>query len=182
LWETNFVPDLTTFELVTWNARGAGSSNICFVLADGTMHAHVSEIPARRYKKGHRHVDGFHIFAVTGSGYSLLWYEGDQDFHRLPWRHGIMYAPPLAMYHQHFNTSPSAARYLAIGLGSRRYPFTNEHRRDIEMGTDTSAKKGGIQIEYEDQDPRIHKLWLKELTEAGLASDMGDMIDESLYV
>ena len=42
------------------------------MLADGTMHAHSSEIPTGRYKKAHRHAAGTHVHAVDGTGYSLL--------------------------------------------------------------------------------------------------------------
>ena len=36
----------------------------------------------------------------------------------------------------------------------------------------TSIKKGGDQIEYEDQDPRIHPLWLAEMAKNGLEPKM----------
>jgi hypothetical protein len=55
LWETNFVNDLAAFKLYEMNARGKGSLNISFILADGTMHAHSSQIPRGGYKKAHRH-------------------------------------------------------------------------------------------------------------------------------
>src|SRR5439155_875532 len=76
IWETNFVPDLRTLELKRWEERGGGSSNIVFALADGTMHAHISEIPVGTYKKAHRHGADFHVFTVSGHGYSLYWHEG----------------------------------------------------------------------------------------------------------
>ena len=77
MWETNFIPDLRQFELVKWEKRGAGGSNMMFVLADGTMHAHSSEMPVGTYKKAHRHGADFHVSCITGTGYSLLWYEDD---------------------------------------------------------------------------------------------------------
>jgi mannose-6-phosphate isomerase-like protein (cupin superfamily) len=174
-WETNFVPDLGTFELREWKARGAGGSNIMFVLADGTMHAHISEMPVGTYKKGHRHGADFHIFPVTGEGYSLLWYEDDEDFVRVDWRHGTVYAPPDMMFHQHFNVSPQPARYLAVAFGGLRYPFSEDKRRTF-TGMDVSVKDGGRQIEYEDQDPRIHHVYVEELRRRGLEPRMDEVL------
>jgi uncharacterized RmlC-like cupin family protein len=171
MWETNFVPDLSSFELRRWEARGAGGSNMMFVLADGTMHAHISEMPVGTYKKGHRHGADFHVYAVTGQGYSLLWYEGDEDFHRVDWRHGVVYAPPDMMFHQHFNISPEPARYLAVAFGGLRYPFTEDKRKTF-MGMDVSVRAGGRQIEYEDEDPRIRELYATELAQAGIEMRM----------
>ncbi len=156
LWETNFISDLSDFKLYHWAARGAGGSHVGFALADGTMHAHVSEIPTARYKKGHRHGDGVHIWAVTGTGYSMLWYEGAKDMVEVPWRHGVLYVPELWMFHQHFNTAHQPARYLAISLGSRRYPFTKFKRDGVAGETDLDIKKGGRQVEYTDQHRRVH--------------------------
>ncbi len=179
LWETNFVHDLTSFKLYSLEARGKGSMNVFFVLADGTQHAHMSQIPTGRYKKAHRHAAGTHVHAVDGTGYSLLWYEGDSEFVELPWKHGFMYTPPFWMFHMHFNTGDIPARYLACSLGSARYPFISLRRRSTEGGGSTSVKEGGRQIEYEDQDPRIHRKYLKELAKVGKESEMGDLFDEA---
>ena len=179
VWETNFVHDMTSFKLFDGEMRGKGSKTISFIFADGTLHAHTSEIPTGRYKKAHRHAAGTHVHAIDGSGYSLLWYEGDSEFREIPWRHGIMYTPPFWMFHQHFNTAPSPARYLACAIGSRRYPFISLRKRGTEGGGSTSIQSGGRQVEYEDQDPRIHRRWLQEIAKTGVASNMSDLFDES---
>ena len=75
-----------------------------FVLADGAMHAHMSEMPVGTYKKGHRHGADFHVMCVTGHSYSLLWYDND-EITRVDWSHGTVFAPPDMMFHQHFNAS-----------------------------------------------------------------------------
>ncbi len=119
------------------------------------------------------------MFAVTGEGYSLLWYEGDQDFVPHGWRHGVVYAPPDNMFHQHFNVSPAPARYLAVQMGSTRYPLFRAKVFTYDKGADTDAAEGGNQIDYADQDPRIHAMFLDELARRGIPSGMGKFIAES---
>ena len=181
MWVTNFVPTVSAFELKAWEARGSGSSNMKFILADGTMHAHSSEMPVGTYKKGHRHGADFYVFTVHGTGYSLLWYDNQKEFERIDWKHGVVFVPPDGMFHQHFNTNPTPARYLAIALGSMRYPFVESKRKLFGGGVDTSVEDGGNQIEYTNQDPRIHEIYLKELAKTGVDSRMGKSIDESRY-
>jgi quercetin dioxygenase-like cupin family protein len=175
-WETNFVPDLNTIELPDFSDRGAGGGCLIFLLADSSMHAHVSEMPAGTYKKAHRHLAGYHVMCVGGDGYSLMWYEGDGDFVRIDWKDGVVFPPADHQFHQHFTTSAKPARYLATGFGSLRYPFTLARRQEIlgeKVAFSTSTKEGGDQIEYQDQDPRIHSIWLAELAKHGLTSKMG---------
>jgi hypothetical protein len=137
-------------------------------------------MPVGCYKKGHRHGPGLHIFFIHGSGYTLLWYEGERDFQRVDWRHGMCFAPPDGMFHQHFGSSARPARYMAVGFGSKRYPVVYERRVGSEgRRTDVSIKEGGSQIEYHDQDPRIHPLWLSELRKNGVVSQMGGIFDET---
>lgn len=76
---------------------------------------------------------------------------------------------------------PEPARYLAIGMGSRRYPFSTIRREGAAGKADTDIKKGGRQIEYADQDPRLHQQWLDAIAETGVTSDMGEYIDESQF-
>jgi hypothetical protein len=174
-WETNFVPDMGAIPLTEYSDRGPGSSNIKFVMADGVMYAHMSEIAPATYKKAHRHGSGFHVMTLSGGGYSLLWYEGERDFTRVDWEYGVVFPPIDDQIHQHFVTSREPSRYLATGLGSLRYPYTERHRKfnfpegGKRQQSSRSMKDGGHQIEYEDQDPRIHELWLDEMRKNGVA-------------
>jgi mannose-6-phosphate isomerase-like protein (cupin superfamily) len=170
-WQTNFVSDLRSFKLEAWERRGVGSANIKFVLADGTMHAHMSELAVGTYKKAHRHGPDFHIFPVTGHGYSLLWYEGERDFRRLDWQPGWVYAPTDQIFHQHFNTASYPSRYLAVAFGSIRYPFSSDKKGLFGDGSDQAVSRGGRQIEYEDEDPRIRAIFEAEVGQQGIQVD-----------
>jgi mannose-6-phosphate isomerase-like protein (cupin superfamily) len=176
-WETNFIPDLASIELHAWNERGTGSSNIVFILADGNMHVHCSEIQAGTYKKAHRHGAGRHVFTVTGTGYSLLWFEGETEFTRVDWKPGVVFPPIEGQFHQHFVTSNYPSRYIAAGVSNVRYPLTDSQlssQGDAEGqgALATSVRNGGGQIEYGDQDPRIHALWLEEMKKHGVTPQL----------
>lgn len=173
-WETNFVPDMGAIPLYDLSDRGPGSTNVRFVMADGVLHAHMSEIAPATYKKAHRHTQGIHVMTLSGGGYSLLWNDGDTDFARVDWRYGVVFPPCEMQFHQHFVTSNEPSRYVATGFGSFRYPITERHRLttvgdpDKKPLSSRSLKEGGNQIEYEDQDPRIHALWLEEMRKSGV--------------
>ncbi len=99
-----------------------------------------------------------------------MWTEGEQDFIRVDWYPGMIFAPVDRQFHQHFTTSKTPSRYLAlIGGGNARYPLTQKKRdystaKDGGQGTIAkSTREGGSQVEYEDQDPRIHEIWLEEM-------------------
>jgi len=115
-------------ELKSWGDRGAG----------GTQH----HVRARRrhdarphlgnagghLQEGPRHGPSFHVMCVTGQGYSLLWHEGEQNFRRIDWKHGVVLAPATASSTSNFNTGPQPARYLATAVGGLRYPTTTANR------------------------------------------------------
>ena len=113
--------------------------------------SHISEFPVGTYKKGHRHGPGAHVIILGGVGFSLIWWEG-QERDRVDWKKGSMIIIPAdATFHQHFNTGTEPARYLALQKGNGSHE--EEHRP--------------VQIEYEDEDPEIHKLFEAELAGHG---------------
>ena len=54
-------------------------------------------------------------------------------------------------------------------------------RQIWDVGVDKDVKQGGAQIEYPDQDPRIHGQWLKEIAVNGVTSGMGKFIDRVAF-
>ncbi|MCH7570622.1 MAG: cupin domain-containing protein [Deltaproteobacteria bacterium] len=166
---TNFVPDTHDIQLMDYRERGQ-STNMKFDLAGQTMAAHISEFPVGTYKKAHRHGPGAHVIILGGQGYSLLWPEGQQRT-RVDWKPGCVVVPPTQWFHQHFNSGAKTARYLALRWGSWRYRFM---RLAAEMGsTYTSVKEGGGQIEYQDEDPEIHREFESALDKVGATCGMG---------
>ncbi len=180
-WETNFVADLTSFQLPEWKERGAGgtSSNVQFTLAGSTMHAHISEFGVGTYKKAHRHDAGAHIVCVTGNGYSLLWLDGQNpvETKRVDWKPGTLYAPPDGpTFHQHFNIASVPSRYFVMSFGGARYFISNARKANYQ-NMDKSVAEGGNQIEYEDEDRRILDLYERECARNGVTSRMRQIVE-----
>ncbi|MFE1962113.1 cupin domain-containing protein [Streptomyces sp. NPDC059479] len=171
LWESNFIPDVRDFQLVAYRERGAGGTNVQFKLARNTMMAHVSEFPVGTYKKAHRHSPGAHVVILSGTGYSLMWKEGE-PIRRYDWAEGSLVIPPGETFHQHFNTGATPARYLALRhLNARRDPATG-----LPMSS-VSTRLGGDQIDYADEDPAVRLMYREACAEHGIASRMDEFYD-----
>jgi oxalate decarboxylase/phosphoglucose isomerase-like protein (cupin superfamily) len=132
------------------------------------MSAHISEFPVGTYKKAHRHGAGAHVVVIGGQGYSLMWPQGEKP-KRFDWHDGSVVVPPEHWFHQHFNTGPTPARYLALKA------MGHKHARPWGQRTyavDESVKGGGDQIEYQDEDPSIRLMFEQELKKNGVTSGM----------
>lgn len=153
-WITNFIADIRAFGLDSSPGRGADGFLTQFSLSNNSMAAHCSEFPPGTYKKAHRHGVGAHVVILTGQGYSLLWKEGEEP-EKVDWQDGSVLSPREQEYHQHFNTGPTSARYLALRLGMldpRRYG---------------GGEVPTHQIEYEEEDPAVYALYERECAENG---------------
>ncbi len=183
VWETNFVPNADNMALYPWGERGGGGTNIMLSMADNMVASHISEFPTGTYKKAHRHGSGAHLMVVGGVGFSLLWREGEERI-KADWQKGSMYLSGGGgggeWFHQHFNAGAEPARYLVMGaMGSRKYARQRGGANEANLGevrAMVSIKLGGIQVEYEDEDPAVHQIYEQELASHGATCRMKNLI------
>jgi quercetin dioxygenase-like cupin family protein len=174
-WESGFVPDARTLPLYTSRERGAGNTRIELQLSDNTMQSHLSEFEVGTYKKAHRHGPGSYVTVLNGQGYTLMWkgslkYSEAPTRMRIDWQEGSLFVPPDGWFHQHFNTGPVPARYLAATWGGDGKWFMRAlggGGRTHRLGK-TSTRKGGNLVEYEDEDPAIREIYKAELRKTGV--------------
>jgi len=159
-WESNFIPNIPRFRLRDRSPRGQGARGIRLHLACNTMSAHIEEYPVGTYPKAHRHGPGAHILILSGEGYSFFW-EEDKARIRIDWRPGSLFVPPADWFHQHFNPGREPARYIAL----KPWGFT--YRVEDLSKTDQAIQAGGTQIDYEDQDPEIHQIFVEQCRKRG---------------
>ena len=159
-WESNFIPDIRDFHLRDRSLRGQGATGIRLHLAANTMSAHLEQYPSGTYPRGHRHGPGAHIVILSGEGYSFLWEEGQPRI-RIDWRPGSLFVPPANWFHQHFNPDNEPVRYLAL----KPWGFT--YKVEDLSKTDQDIRAGGTQIDYKDQDPEVHAIFLSECSKRG---------------
>jgi hypothetical protein len=163
IFRTNLIDDLREFGLKEWNERGKGNRTVFLSMSHHTIGAHISEFEIGTYKKAHRHGPGAHVVLLKGTGYSLVWKEGDKPT-RVDWKAGTMFAPPDMWYHQHFNTGTEPARYLALkSVGNP------EHR--IRLGAPGPNMDPAFaelhQIAHEDEPEWIYDTYAEELRKNG---------------
>ena len=165
LLATNMVPDAVNLALHESKERGAGSGHIRFNMAKGSLPSHISQFPVGTYKKAHFHGPGAHVIVLSGEGYSLMWPQGEEP-RRYEWQVGSMIVPPNGWFHQHFNTGPTPARYLAFKPGN-----SPRNSQGVPMSW-ISRRVGGNQIDYADETEKVRSMFADALTKHGLEPRM----------
>ncbi|MBI2988250.1 MAG: cupin domain-containing protein [Deltaproteobacteria bacterium] len=163
--KTNFIPDLFNTPLVPSPRYRLPFRR--FLLANGTLSAHMSVHPVGQYQFGHRHGAGAHIIWLKGTGYDLTWETGTKDIRRIDWRPWTMSSPPDWWYHQHFNTGKEMALKLALHFNIRV----------SQVGGDFLQYNTPIlnEITYDDEDPQLREDFCCELAKNGVAFDMEEI-------
>jgi quercetin dioxygenase-like cupin family protein len=181
VWETNFIPDIKKLPLYEWKSRGGGGTNAFMVMGAGMMESHVSRFESGHYKKAHRHGPGAHLYITQGEGY-VLTQRGNEPRIRCDWQEGSLYlsgAGEGLWLHQHFNVGATPATYLVMNQGlSRKYAANRWQAREstVLRTGEVSGKEGGRQVEYEDEDPEIHRIFEAELKKRGITCKMKNMV------
>ncbi|MBI4333097.1 MAG: cupin domain-containing protein [Chloroflexi bacterium] len=108
------VEDLNSVEVKAWAKKGGKG---CFVIlegAEGMADSYVCEIPPGGNLKPQRHLFEEMIYVLSGSGATTLWWNGKEK-QTFEWQAGSLFAPPLNVWHQHFNgQGDRPVRYLAV--------------------------------------------------------------------
>lgn len=163
-WVGNFFPDMRAWDkLVPFYGRGAGGTTVFVEFPGSPMTAHMSVFPPKSYKKAHRHGPAYVIVIPVGEGYSIMWPKEDAEKVVIPWHEASCFVPPFRWFHQHFNISESADRYLAI------HP-----PRGLASSGEAIEDRARDQIEYPQEDPWIREKFESELAKKGLKSVMPD--------
>jgi oxalate decarboxylase/phosphoglucose isomerase-like protein (cupin superfamily) len=163
---TNFIPDAVNLPVPAAHERGAGGGHIRFNLARSSIGGHISQFPVATYKKAHAHGPGAHVIILSGEGYTLIWHDLAGEPIRYDWEVGTMLVPPNAIYHQHFNTGPTPARYLAF-----KHSGSTRNQEGVLLSF-ISRRVGGDQLDYADEDPNVRRMFQDALARHGMTSRM----------
>jgi mannose-6-phosphate isomerase-like protein (cupin superfamily) len=172
--DTGLIPNIHELQLFVAKARGLKNKSAEVILSDNSMQSHVSEFETGTYKRAHRHGPGSHVLALGGVGYSLMWtsvpkYSEAPKQVRVDWKDGTLFVPPDRWFHQHFNTGPDPAKYMATTWIGGKYwvKALGGGGRTHRLNT-VSFHHGGNMIDYGDEDPAIRSMFEEELRKNGV--------------
>ncbi|HEY3306384.1 MAG TPA: cupin domain-containing protein, partial [Candidatus Binatia bacterium] len=123
-----FVKNLLTMELAPWKSSGDGLSAIVNLEGTGGFNdAHVTEIPAGKSLKPHKHLYEETIYILKGQGATSVWLDEARK-QSFEWQAGSYFAIPMNAWHQHFNVSGTEpARFVAMTSAPRIIDSFDEH-------------------------------------------------------
>ncbi len=107
------VDDLNTVKIEPWARKGGKGAFVILEGAEGMADSYVCEIPPGGSLKPQRHLFEEMIYVLSGSGATSIWWNGKEK-QTFEWQAGSMFAPPLNVWHQHFNgQGDKPARFMA---------------------------------------------------------------------
>ncbi|MBI4334928.1 MAG: cupin domain-containing protein [Chloroflexi bacterium] len=107
------VDDLNTVKVETWARKGGKGAFVILEGAEGMADAYVCEIAPGGNLKPQRHLFEEMIYVLSGNGATTLWWD-EKHKQTFEWQTGSLFAPPLNVWHQHFNGQGNKpVRYLA---------------------------------------------------------------------
>ena len=154
-WETNLIQDVNAFPLDDYPMKGKGVRIMRFGIAGTTYGCHIQEFPVGSRSTFHRHGPGAIVTVTQGTGFAMVWREGEER-RRFEIRPGSIYSPGDLMYHGHFNTGHTTMRHFAMRGRSPKYSQDRYRTPLHDM------------IPFEEEPPEIHKEYLEELAQNGI--------------
>ncbi|HXG51897.1 MAG TPA: cupin domain-containing protein [candidate division Zixibacteria bacterium] len=154
-WETNLIPDVNTFPLDDYPMKGKGVKIMRFGLAGTTYGCHIQEFPVGSRSTFHRHGPGAVVCVTQGTGFAMVWREGEPR-QRFEIRPGSIYSPGDLMFHAHFNTGRTPMRHFAMRGRSPKYS-QDRYRTPLHY-----------MLPFEEEPPEIQAEYLRELEKNGI--------------
>jgi len=114
-------PVLETIRIAEYPVQAANDAGLPVALVGEDrlqqVDARIIEIPAGGKTPPHRHLAEEIIYVIAGRGHTDMWVPTRDRKARYDWQAGDLLSPSLNTWHQHVNSSDTAARYLSITSG-----------------------------------------------------------------
>ncbi len=175
LFETNFIPDIRTFNLDEWKERGTRTSIMRLYMGNASSQIHILEVGEGTYVTAHRHGHGPHVMVIGGEGYELLFMPGGEmdpsKRVKVPVKPYGVVAPKLNEYHQHFNTGNGPFRQLAFkGWDPSGASIGKKGQYDpVGAAKSDNPFAYSFKLRYDKEDPVIREEYYQALEKNGIS-------------
>jgi mannose-6-phosphate isomerase-like protein (cupin superfamily) len=168
VYETNFIPDVRTFELDLLPEGGYRTKVMRISMASTSLGLHIKSVAEGTYTNAHRHRAGAHVMVISGEGYELLFMPGqEKNRKKVVTRPFSVLAPKDNEFHHHFNTGKGEYVQLAFRGGPAKYGLGRKYEPEPSF-QDRDPNAASFKISYEKEDPSIRDEYYSELEKRGI--------------
>ena len=169
VFETNFIPNVYTFELDPLPEGGYRTEVMRISMASTSMGIHIKSVAEGTYTNAHRHLAGAHVMVIAGEGYELLFMPGEENNRqKVVTKPFSVIAPKNFEFHHHFNTGKGPYVQLAFRGGPARYGMGRKYVPEPSF-QDKDRHSVSFKIAYEKENPSIRDEYYVELEKRGIS-------------